>query len=186
LNRPCTAPDPLLCQRCGHHPVPASPGDDFPRDAHRDLDAKPAPASLTTSSPSFRHLLWLARSSVPSNTSPPQRHQEPPIPAQPRSRYRGVRRRPSEQQAAFDEHLPTGRKSGPAPRRTKPQDAAPQDRLQVTSASMVMPSATSRSFPFLPNGSSNPSNAPAQLRRAHVPGESTPHVPRPPAAAAGS
>ncbi len=118
---------------------------------------------------------WPARRSLQSPRHP-RSHQEPPIQARPRSRYRGVRRRPPDQQPAFDQHWLSGQKSGPAPRRTKPQDAAPQDRLQVTRDSMPKPSATSRSFPPLPKASSNLSNAPAQPRRAHVPGESTPHL----------
>ena len=107
-------------------------------------------------------------------------------PGLPRSRCYHVRRRPPDQHTPFDQHCPTDRESGPAPRGTKPRDAAPEVRLQLTWSSRLTLSATScvsptgngprddsqncrhRSHPHhsLWRGSSNLSNAPVKPRAA--------------------
>src|SRR6266699_4300570 len=57
-------------------PVPLSPGDPDDLGHHFIPAAKPTPASCVSSLTNVRHLLWLARSSVPSNpastTTPPR------------------------------------------------------------------------------------------------------------------
>src|SRR5438552_19175447 len=48
-------------------PVPLSPGDPDDLGHHLNPAAKPTPASSVHSLTNTRHLLWLARSSIPSN-----------------------------------------------------------------------------------------------------------------------
>jgi hypothetical protein len=99
-------------------------------------------------------------------------------PRQPRSRCYHLRRRSPDQHTPFEKHWPTGRKSGSAARRTKPRDAAPQVRHQVTTTPAMKPSATSRSSALLASESANLSNAPAKLRRACSASHSTTGLPR--------